>query len=278
MAQKVSPHPLADYIRTDRLPFIFCPGCSIGTIIGMVARAMKELNLDLTKTVVVSGIGCTGRASGYFNACAFHTTHGRAIPFATGVKLANPELNVIVISGDGDLASIGGNHLIHAARRNIDITVIAINNFNYGMTGGQYGPTTPLKSRTQTSPYGTIEQPFNLSKLAASAGATYVARWTPLDVFKGVKSIKKAILHKGFSFIEFVGICPTAYGRYNRLGDAPEMLEHLKKIEVKKNVPPEEADFDFNEILVCGEFVDTTKPELTELYDKLILSVKEENK
>ena len=156
-------HPMAKYIREDRQPWIYCSGCSIGIVTGMIARAIENLDLDFEKTVVVSGIGCTGRTSGYFKTGTYHTTHGRAIAFAEGVKIANPELEVIVVSGDGDLAAIGGNHLIHACRRNIDMTVVCVNNFNYGMTGGQFGPTTEHEKYSQTSPrpIGNMEHPFN---------------------------------------------------------------------------------------------------------------------
>ncbi|RLI62623.1 MAG: 2-oxoacid:ferredoxin oxidoreductase subunit beta, partial [Candidatus Thorarchaeota archaeon] len=172
--EKVLAHPMAKFMRTDRLPWIYCPGCSIGIVTNMIARAIESLGIDFNKVVIVSGIGCTGRVSGYFKTGTFHTTHGRAIAFAEGVKIANPELEVIVVSGDGDIAAIGGNHLIHACRRNIDITVVCVNNFNYGMTGGQFGPTTEHERYTQTSPQpiGNIEWPFNLVKLAASSGAT----------------------------------------------------------------------------------------------------------
>jgi len=171
-------HPIAPFLRMDRMPHIWCPTCGIGTIVKCFATALDESDLDLDKTAIVSGIGCTGRVAGYMNLDAFHSTHGRAIPFATGLKLGRPELQVIVFSGDGDLSGIGGNHFIHAARRNMDILVILVNNFIYGMTGGQNAPTTPLTARSSTMPFGNFERPFNLPHLAASCGATFVARWT----------------------------------------------------------------------------------------------------
>ena len=166
----VAPNPAEQFLRSDRMPHIWCPGCGIGTTVNCFARALLQAHLDLHKVVVVSGIGCTGRVAGYLNLDSFHTTHGRAIPFATGLKLADPNLTVVVYSGDGDLISIGGNHFIHAARRNVDLKVICINSFIYGMTGGQVGPTTPSTALTSTTPYGCIEQPFNLPYLAESCG------------------------------------------------------------------------------------------------------------
>ena len=232
----------------------------------MVARAIEELGIDFTKTVIVSGIGCSGRTSGYFKTGTYHTTHGRAIAFAEGVKIANPELEVIVISGDGDLAAIGGNHLIHACRRNIDITVICINNFNYGMTGGQFGPTTEHEKYSQTSPrpIGNIEHPFNLVQLAASSGATFVARWTAVQARRATKSIEKGISKKGFSFIEIVGACPTAYGRMNRLGEGVQMHQHLIDVaEIQNGLEPHLAELDYDKRIVCGEFVEIDKQEYT---------------
>ncbi|MHA1862171.1 MAG: thiamine pyrophosphate-dependent enzyme [Candidatus Thorarchaeota archaeon] len=259
-------HPMSKYIREDRQPYIYCSGCSIGIVTGMIARAIDNLGIDINKTVIVSGIGCTGRTSGYFKTGTYHTTHGRAIAFAEGVKIANPELEVIVVSGDGDLAAIGGNHLIHACRRNIDMTVICINNFMYGMTGGQFGPTTEHERYSQTSPrpYGNLEHPFNLVKLAASSGATFVARWTAVQARRATKSIEKAIEKEGFSFVEIIGACPTAYGRMNRLGDGVTMHKHLLEVaEIQNGLPPHEAELDYATKIICGEFVNVEKPEYT---------------
>ena len=232
----------------------------------MIARAIDNLGLDINKTVIVSGIGCTGRTSGYFKTGTYHTTHGRAIAFAEGVKIANPELEVIVVSGDGDLAAIGGNHLIHACRRNIDMTVICINNFMYGMTGGQFGPTTEHERYSQTSPrpFGNLEHPFNLVKLAASSGATFVSRWTAVQARRATKSIEKGIMKEGFSFIEIIGACPTAYGRMNRLGDGVTMHKHLLEVaEIQNGLAPHEAELDYENKIICGEFVNIEKPEYT---------------
>ncbi|UCE11414.1 MAG: 2-oxoacid:ferredoxin oxidoreductase subunit beta [Candidatus Thorarchaeota archaeon] len=244
----------------------------------MIARAIDNLELDFNKVVVVSGIGCSGRISGYFKTGTYHTTHGRAIAFAEGVKIANPELEVIVVSGDGDIAAIGGNHLIHACRRNIDITIVCINNFNYGMTGGQFGPTTEHEKYSQTSPrpIGNLEHPFNLVKLAASSGATYVARWTAVQARRGTRSIEKGIKKKGLSFIEIVGACPTEYGRMNRLGDGVEMHKHLLEVaEIQNGLPPHEAELDYETRIVCGEFLDIEKPEYTAVLREAQEKVKE---
>jgi len=249
-------HPLSDMLNLNR--FIFCPGCLIGTVITSITSCLKERGLTSKDYAIVSGIGCTGRSSGCFKAPAFHTTHGRAIPFATGIKLANPKLKVIVLSGDGDLFAIGGNHFIHAARRNVEITVLCVNNNIYGMTGGQVAPTSQVGDITQTTPYGNVEPPFNLVSLAAAAGATYVARWPGYDTLRLQKSIFKCIDNQGFSFIEVLVPCFVQYGSKNKLGDAVEMIEWLKKqIRIKVDWPPHQATFDFKKgIVICGEFVE----------------------
>ena len=204
-------NPVEQYLRTERIPHIWCPGCGIGTTVNCFARAIDKCGIERDKMAIVSGIGCTGRVAGYLDFDSFHTTHGRAIPFATGLKLANPELKVVLYSGDGDLIAIGGNHFIHAARRNIDITVICVNNFNYAMTGGQVAPTTPIGAVGTTAPYGVVERSFNLPFLAESAGAAYVARWSAYHVRQLTKSTAEAINKKGFSFIEIITPYPTLY-------------------------------------------------------------------
>ena len=258
---KIAEHPLERFLRMDRIPHIWCSGCGVGTAVTCFMKALDLAEIDPDKVVVVSGIGCTGRVAGYVKFDSFHTTHGRAVPFATGVKLASPDLTVIVFSGDGDLFAIGGNHFIHAARRNVDIKVFCINNFIYGMTGGQVAPTTPIGARTSTSPYGCFEPPFNLPYLAESSGAVYVARWTPLHIRRMTNSMAEAITKRGFSFVEVVSPCPTVYSRYNRLGAGLDMIKfyeqncRISNWADTKNVPLE-----MNKEIVVGKFVDTEKP------------------
>jgi 2-oxoglutarate ferredoxin oxidoreductase subunit beta len=274
-AEQALQHPLAKYLRQERMPHIWCEGCGNGILLNSFLEALEELQLDLNKIVVVSGIGCIGRAAGYINVDSFHTTHGRAIALATGVKLANPELKVVVISGDGDLFAIGGNHFIHAARRNMDIKVICANNFNYGMTGGQYGPTTPLESWTTTTPYGNIEHPFNLVKLAAASGAVYVARWTTLQVRQLKNSVKKALQKEGFSFIEVVSPCPELYGRYNKLGTAIDVMRRYKSIsQVQHGSDPAKAELT-RDLIIAGEFVNVEKPSYGRLLREMTAKVQE---
>ncbi|MHA1650887.1 MAG: thiamine pyrophosphate-dependent enzyme [Candidatus Helarchaeota archaeon] len=212
------------------LPHRFCAGCGNGIVLNCFVRAIDQLKLDTDSYLCVSGIGCSSWIpSPYLNLDTFHTLHGRAIAYATGAKVANNKLNVIVFTGDGDGAGIGGNHLIHAARRNIDLTVLLLNNYTYGMTGGQVAPTTPHASLTSTSPYGNPERPFDLCKLVEAAGATYVARWTVFQPRALIKSMKEAILHKGFSFIEILSPCPTEYGRRNQLS-IRDYLNYFKEL------------------------------------------------
>lgn len=264
-------HPLDRYLRADRIPHIWCPGCGLGTVLNCFLHALEETDIDLKNLAVVSGIGCTGRVAGYINVDSYHTTHGRAIPFATGLKLANPKLKVVVFSGDGDLFAIGGNHFIHAARRNIDMTVICVNNYNYGMTGGQLGPTTPLEARTTTAPYGNIEHPFNLCHVAAASGAVYVARWTSLHVRRLKESMKEALNKKGFSFVEIIAPCPTAFGRRNKEPTGLETLKYYKEHSViKHGIDPAEADIEMGGDIVVGKFVDIEKPTFDEAVYELI--------
>jgi 2-oxoglutarate ferredoxin oxidoreductase subunit beta len=259
-------HPMDDLLRQDRLPHIWCSGCGLGTVLTCFVSALQKLELDLDKVIVVSGIGCTGRAAGYLNLDGFHTTHGRAIPFATGLKLGNPDLKVVVISGDGDLMAIGGNHFIHAARRNMDLTVLCVNNFNYGMTSGQVGPTTPTEARTSTSPYGNIEHPFNVPYLAAATGATYVARWTALHVRRLERSIMEAMNKRGFSVVEVISPCPTYYGRWNKMGSALEQMQYYHEQSVIRHwTDPAEADISLGGEIIVGRFVDINKPTFSDL-------------
>lgn len=254
-------HPHNPSLRMDRMPHIWCPGCGVGTGLNCLFTALEKSKLDPDKVVIVSGIGCSGRIAGYANYDSFHTTHGRAIPFATGVKLANPELTVIVFCGDGDLFAIGGNHMIHAARRNVDINVFCINNFIYGMTGGQAGPTTPLGAKASTSPYGCFEDTFNLPQLVEAAGATYVARWALPRTKQITKAMREAIAKRGFSFLEMLGPCPTVFSRYNRMGSGADMVRFYKEnSRIENGASTKDVALHMDEKFVLGKFVDVERP------------------
>jgi len=264
--------PREDWLRTDRLPHIWCPECGIGTAVSCFITALQRSGIDPKMVSVVSGIGCTGRVAGYVKLDSFHTTHGRAIPFATGLKMANQKLKVVVFSGDGDLISIGGNHFIHAARRNVDMTVICVNNFNYAMTGGQVGPTTPTSAICSTTPYGNYEHPFNLPGLAASCGAVYVARWTTLHVRRMIQAMEEALAKSGFSFVEAIAPCPTLYTRRNKLGSGLDRMRGFRDNSVVKNgADPHTVDIEFNGPIVVGKFVDIEKPTLGQNIDASML-------
>ncbi len=259
-------NPVEPFLRTERIPHIWCPGCGIGTTVNSFARALLDSKLDLDRVAVVSGIGCSGRVAGYMRLDSFHTTHGRAIPFATGLKLANPSLTVVVYSGDGDLSAIGGNHLIHAARRNIDIKVICVNNFIYAMTGGQSGPTTPLTATTSTSPYGAFEPSFNLPQLADAAGAVYVARWTTFHVRQLARSMTEVLKKKGFCFIEVLSPCPTLYERRNKLGEGLDTMKYYKeKSKIRNGVATSDVALGTRGEITVGKFVDRERPDYAEL-------------
>ncbi len=259
-------NPVEPFLRMDRMPHIWCPGCGIGTTVNCFTRALLESKADLDRVAVVSGIGCTGRVAGYARLDSFHTTHGRAIPFATGLKLANPSLQVVVYSGDGDLTAIGGNHLIHAARRNIDLKVICVNNMIYAMTGGQTAPTTPGGAITSTAPYGAFEPAFNLVQLADSAGASYVARWTTYHVKQLIRSMTEVLHKKGFCFIEVLSPCPTLYQRRNKLGDALETMKYYKAAsKVRHGALTSETALSMKGEIIVGKFVDRDRPDYTEL-------------
>jgi 2-oxoglutarate ferredoxin oxidoreductase subunit beta len=229
-----STHPLKKYTRSHIMRTTTCPGCGIGTVSQAILRAIDELELNMDDFVFVSGIGCSAWIpSPFYNADTLHTTHGRPIAYATGVKLGLPDKHVMVVSGDGDLTAIGGNHLIHAARRNIDLTVVLVNNGIYAMTGGQTAPTTPRGLTTITSPHGTLEHTFDISPMIAAAGASFVARWTTYHPRQMTRSIKKGIQKKGFALIEAVSQCPVQYGRASNLGDAVSMLTYFKDNSVR---------------------------------------------
>jgi 2-oxoglutarate ferredoxin oxidoreductase subunit beta len=268
-------HFALQYLREEALPSPFCPGCGNGITVNAFLKAVKDLgHEDLSGFVFVSGIGCGAWIpSPHFKGDTLHTTHGRAIAFATGLKVARPELKVVVISGDGDLAAIGGNHLIHAARRNIDMTLICSNNFIYGMTGGQVAPTTFTGDRTTTSPYGNPERPFDLARLVAAAGASYVARWTTAHPNQASRAIKKALQTKGFSFVEILSQCPTAYGRRTKAGDAVDMIQWFKSLPIRKR--DEEAGYcvPTKQAHDLGEFVDREDTEFTEALKAMVRKV-----
>lgn len=264
------------YLRPlKKFPNVWCAGCGIGIVMGSLIRAIDALGLDQDKVAILSGIGCSGRMPVYMDFNTMHTTHGRALAFATGLKLARPDLHVIVVMGDGDALAIGGNHFIHAARRNIDLTAIVVNNEVYGMTGGQYSPTTPLGARTATAPYGHIEQPFPITELSIAAGAAFVARSTVYHVQELQRFIEKAIEKKGFSVVEAVSYCHTTFGRANNLGTAVDMMRQLKEIAIPlaawERLPAEERAGK----IPRGIFHDEEKPEYTELYQELVRRAKE---
>ncbi len=259
-------NPVEPFLRMERIPHIWCPGCGIGTTVNCFTRALLESKANLDRVALVSGIGCTGRVAGYVRLDSFHTTHGRAIPFATGLKLANPSLDVVVYSGDGDLFAIGGNHLIHAARRNLDIKVICVNNLIYAMTGGQTAPTTPGTAITTTAPYGCFEPAFNLCALADSAGASYVARWTTFHVRQLTKSMSEIMRKRGFCFVEIISPCPTLYQRRNKMGDGLEAMKFYKeKSKVRNGAPTSELALSKEGEIVVGKFVDRDRPDYLEL-------------
>ena len=263
------------YLRKSALPHIWCPGCGNGIVLAAILRAIDKLQLNQQKTVIVSGIGCSSRASGYMNFNTVHTAHGRALPFATGIKMANPELNVIVITGDGDSTAIGGNHFIHSARRNIDLTTIIFNNSIYGMTGGQYSPLSPVDSKATTAPYGVSERPFDVGNLAIAAGATYVARGTAFHAMQLTDLIVNAIQNKGFSVVDAITQCPISYGRKNKMGSAANMMkwqrDHAVQSKAVAKMTPETLSGKF----VIGELYHGVAPEYAAEYDKLIERLRE---
>jgi len=225
--------PFLDFFRLDeRFPHILCPGCGIGTAMAAMVRTFLKLGIDRQQLCVVSGIGCSSRVPGYLDCDTFHTLHGRAIPSATGVKLARPDTKVVVFGGDGDIMAIGGNHFIHAARRNLDIAVFVINNRTYGMTGGQFSPTTPTGETAATAPYGNCERSFDVCYMATASGAMFVARSTTYHVAHLQRMFELALSKKGFSVVEVVSQCPTLYGRQQRMGDAVKMLQWLRDTSV----------------------------------------------
>ncbi len=258
---------MKDYLRERFFPHIWCPGCGHGMVLNGLLRAIAKLGLKKNEIVMVSGIGCSSRITGYVDFHTLHTIHGRALAFATGVKMARPELNLIVPMGDGDALAIGGNHFIHAARRNIDITAIVMNNRIYGMTGGQFSPLSGENISATTAPFLTIDPSFDVVELAKAAGATFVARTTTYHIQQMSEIIQKAILHKGFSVVEVLSQCPTYFGRKNKAGDAVDMIAYFKN-----NTTPigSKAKQENQDLLERGIFVQEERPEYCSLYEKVV--------
>lgn len=259
------------YLRPDmKFPHVWCPGCGAGIVMGALVRAIERTGLSKDEIVLVSGIGCSGRMSTYLDFNTLHTTHGRALAFATGIKLAKPELTLIVIMGDGDSTAIGGNHLIHACRRNININAIIINNNIYGMTGGQYSPTTPTHDKASTAQYGNIEKPFDICKLVEACGATFVARSTTYHAKMLDSLIERAIGKHGFSIVEALAQCPVQYGRRNKRGDPVNMLQWYKENALSTSAYDSLAPEEIAEQFPVGVLVDREEPEYLDRYDKII--------
>jgi 2-oxoglutarate/2-oxoacid ferredoxin oxidoreductase subunit beta len=264
-------HDSYEYLRhTKKFPNVWCSGCGIGIVMAALIRAIDRMSLNKNDIAVVSGIGCTGRMPVYLDFNTMHTTHGRALAFATGLKLAQPDLNVIVVMGDGDAIAIGGNHFIHSARRNIDLTAIVVNNSIYGMTGGQYSPTTPMNHRASTAPYGNVEQPMPICDLAIAAGASFVARSTVYHALEMDRFMEQAIRKQGFSLLEAVSYCHTTYGRINKLGTAVDMMRMLKERSITQSAAEKLSPEERTDKIVRGILCNLDKPEYTALYQQVI--------
>lgn len=262
------------YLRHDKkFPHVWCAGCSNGIVLGATIRAIAELGYNKDNVAMVSGIGCSSRMPVYVDFNTLHSLHGRAIAFATGVKLFKPEMKVVVVTGDGDATAIGGNHFIHGARRNIDLTVILINNHIYGMTGGQYSPTTPEGAMSTTTPYGNMDRTFDICKLAIGAGATFVARTSAFHVQEAKTFISKALEHKGFSLVEIVSSCPVIYGRLNKKGSPAQMLEDMKNNVITEKKYNELPEAEKAGKITRGIFIEESVPEFTAVYDELVRSL-----
>ena len=258
------------YLRHDKkFPHVWCPGCGNGVILGSLIRAIDRLGLTKDEIVLASGIGCSGRMPVYVDFNTLHTTHGRALTFATGIKLAKPSMTVITVMGDGDATAIGGNHFIHAARRNVNLTAIIINNQIYGMTGGQFSPTTPYGSNAATAPYGHIEHAFSIAELAVTAGAAFVGRGTVYHVQILDKLIKAAVLKRGFSVVEIISNCHIQFGRRNEMGNPVTMMEWMRDHAVTVEKADKMTSEDLEDKFTIGILADEEKPIYTEEYDKI---------
>ncbi len=257
------------YFR-DNIPHIWCAGCGNGIVMGAFARAMEKLGWDQDDTVVLSGIGCSSRITGYLDFSTMHTAHGRALAVATGVKMAEPRLKVVVFMGDGDAAAIGGNHFIHACRRNLDITAVVINNYIYGMTGGQFSPLTPFGKKATTAPYGSIDRSFDMVELAKGAGASYVARGDVFHVKQLVDLLAEAGEHKGFSLVEVISACPVSYGRNNKMAEPIDLLMQIKKDTVNIKAAQNMSEEDLAGKIVVGRHYQADLPEYSEVYADMV--------
>ncbi len=264
-----------EYLRHDKkFPHVWCPGCGNGIVMGALLRGVHTLGLSKDEVVLASGIGCSGRMPTYIDFNTIHTTHGRALTFSTGIKLAKPELTVITVMGDGDSTAIGGNHFIHAARRNLDMTAIIINNSTYGMTGGQYSPTTPFGSQSTTSIYGHVEHAFCIAELAVTAGASFVARGTVYHATHLEELIKQAVAKKGFSVVEVISNCHVQHGRRNKLGGAVEMINSYKENAVTVAKAEKMSEKELEGKFTIGVLTDIDKPISTEQYQRVIAEAK----
>lgn len=270
-------HPADKHLRRDRIPHIWCSGCGLGVAASSFTKAVEQIEaktgLSPQQQVMVSGIGCSGRMASYVNIDSYHTTHGRAVAFATGIKLARPKLEVTVFSGDGDLFSIGGNHIIHAARRNLDLNIFCVNNFIYGMTGGQMAPTTPHQARSTTSPLGNFEYPFNLPYVMAALGATFVSRWTTFHTRQLTQAMTLAMEHRGLSFIEIISPCPAGFGKRNDFPDGLSEMRYFKehsRVDHKADLEDIELDPTSGNEMIVGNFRDIEKPSYLEVKDQLL--------
>ncbi len=264
-------HKVYDYLRhKKKFPNIWCAGCGIGIVLQAIIRAVDRIGLDNNEVAMISGIGCTGRMPVYVDFNTMHTTHGRALAFATGLKMVQPNMHVLVVMGDGDALAIGGNHFLHAARRNIGLTAIVVNNATYGMTGGQYSPTTPIGDLATTAPYGNIEHPIPIAELAITAGASFVARSTVYHATEMDRFIERGIRKDGFSVIEAVSYCHTTHGRINHFGTAVDMMRHLKENSITLRAAEKLDPAERTGKIIRGVLHDQDKPEYTTLYDQII--------
>ncbi len=259
MSHKIN--PLRKYIRYGKLPHFFCPGCGCGQILNYFLNAIDDLKMNIDEIITIGGVGCTARIPVYLNTDSLHGVHGRTLAWATGIKLYRPDLKVVIFAGDGDLLSIGGNHFLHAARRNLDVTVFMVNNFNFAMTGGQVAPTTLFNSITMTTPYGSKENPFDICNLAQCAGATYVSRWSTVKPMQTIKAMKKALQHQGFSLVEILSQCPTNFGRYAlQTGDPERVLQWISEHSILKSEARGKNENELQEKFILGEYINIQKP------------------